>query len=261
MGDLVAVGGLIVEGDKVKLVEDELKCICAGSKYNVPPKENIKWSPSKGSWLNTKLDGGTRQELFGEMLDCLARNECCAIVAISDSLSKKANSDASDHEVDATLLALERFDTWLGAKTGLVVVSKPAGGDTSANKFVAECIEKQTTGTRYVPFNSLVLAPVVMPAWQSRMLQVADLIVSITNAKVAGGNPYADALFEKICKLMPSSTKGLKGGVGLKIHPSFKYQNLYHWVLGDDCYAQGSQGVGLPELEKPYAFDEMKWKT
>ena len=259
MGELVAVGGLVVSSDSLKVIGDDLEAICSDTQFAVPTDENLKWSPAKGSWLRDNLSGHVRQELFGNMLDCVAAHGSIAIVAISDKTCKQANSLASDHEVDATLLALERFDTWLGHRTGLVFVSKPAGGTTDANKFVAECIEHKLTGTKYVGFDSLALNPVVMPAWQSRLLQVADLITSITNAKVAGGNHFADALFPKILEMMPTTNKGFKGGAGLKIHPSFRYRNLYHWVLGDDHYVEGSSGVVLPERDKPYPKDEMKW--
>lgn len=260
MGELVAVGGLVVPSKSLKEIENELRELCDDTRFSVPLDENLKWSPAKRSWLRTHLSGRLRQELFGEMLDCAARHGCSAMVAISDARCKKANKLASDHEVDATLLALERFDTWLGDGVGVVFVSRPAGGTTDAEKFVAECIEHRLTGTKFVEFKSLALNPIVVPAWQSRLLQMADLITSITNAKVAGGNSYADALFPKISEMMPETTRGVKGGAGLKIHPSFRYRNLYHWVLGDDCYVEGANGIGLPEKDKPYPNDEMTWR-
>lgn len=260
MGNLVAVGGIIVPADSLRSVENDLKEICESPSFSVPPDENLKWSPAKGSWLRETLSGRLRQQLFGEMLDCVAKYDCAAIVAICDENSKKANNDASDHEVDATLLALERYDTWLAKTAGVVIVSKPAGGTTNAEKFVSECIEHKLKGTRFVEFNSLALNPIVVPAWQSRLLQIADLVTSITNAKVCGSNKYADALFPKILAMMPETNRGVKGGAGLKIHPSLRYRNLYHWILGDDCYVEGSMGTGLPESDKPYCKNEMSWR-
>ncbi len=42
------------------------------------------------------------------------------------------------------------------------------------------------------------------------------------------------------------------GGIGLKIHPDFKYANLYHWLLGDRVWMKGPMGCKLPQAELPY---------
>lgn len=261
LGDLVAVGGMVLSADHIKPLEDEISAVCNKPIYSIPDDENIKWSPDKNSWLRSNIpDRDIRNALYGELLECAAKHGAKAIVAVCDIGCQLANQRASNHEMDATILALERFSNWLRQEHGLVFVSKPSGGTTNEQKFIAECIKHRKTGTRYVNFNSIASNPIVVPAKQSRLLQMADLVVSITNAKVAGGDRYADPLFVKIHAMMPDTSRGMKGGLGLKIHPSLKYRNLYHWILGDEQYVVGSAGTFLPEVDKPYAVNEMRWR-
>ena len=261
IGNLIAVGGLILADDKIKSLEDDIHTICNQAAYNIPDDENIKWSPNKYSWLRTKIvDRNIRNELYGELLECAAKHSAKAIVAVCDLGCKTANAQASNHEIDATLLALERFHSWLGGNHGMVFVSKPSGGSTNEQKFVSECIEHMNKGTNYVAFENIVSNPMTSPAKHSRLLQLADLVVSITNARVAGGDRYADPLFAKVLAMMPETRRGMKGGLGLKLHPSLKYRNLYHWILGDEQFVEGAVGTYLPISDKPYAIDEMRWR-
>nr|WP_241962953.1 hypothetical protein [Thalassorhabdomicrobium marinisediminis] len=259
MGELVAAGGIIVDVSRLKDFENAIDTICRKESYDIPDSENIKWSPDKHSWLRDNLERGVRNALYRELLQCADEHDAKVIVAISDLKCKIANQKALDHEMDATLLVLERFDTWLGSGHGMVFLSKPSGGSKDQMKFIEECIEHRQNGTDYVKFDSFVSNPHIVPAKQSRILQVADLAVSITNAKVAGGDKYADALFEYVLKMMPETSRGVKGGLGLKIHPSFKYRNLYHWVLGDQYYVESSTGIPLPIESYPYSTEEMRW--
>ena len=259
-GNLVAVGGIIVSAEKVGPLEQELEAVCTQKKYSVPNAENIKWSPPKGSWLREHLDGEIRQELFAEMLKTVRQADAKVVVAITDSNCKQANATASNHEIDATLLALERFNTWLAPNFGTVVVSKPSGGAKDEKKFVSECVEHLIAGTAYVDFGRLALKPMIMPANHARLLQVADLVVSITNAHVSGGNHFAARHFPEILSMMPETSKGMKGGLGLKLHPSFRYRNLYHWLLSDEYFVEGSTGTALPDSEMPYPRNPREWR-
>lgn len=253
VGHLVAVGGVIVSAENVGPLEQELEAVCSKEEYSVPPGENLKWSPARGSWMREHLDGELRQKLFSEMIDTVRRAECKVVVAISDADCRVANSSVSTHEMDATILAFERFNTWLGSQYGTVIVSKPSGGARDENKFVSECTKHIASGTNYVDFRKLALKPLLMPARQSRLLQIADLAVSITNAHVSGGNPFADRHFPALLAMMPETSRGVRGGLGLKLHPSFRYLNLYHWLLNDDYYVKGSNGYPLPLADRPFA--------
>jgi hypothetical protein len=76
----------------------------------------------------------------------------------------------------------------------------------------------------------------------SRLLQVADLVVSITTTLVAGNFEHAEAVFPSVRSLLRRSHSGRICGTGVKIHPGYSYINLYHWVL-DDVNSDGSPAL------------------
>ncbi len=53
-----------------------------------------------------------------------------------------------------------------------------------------------------------------------------------------------------ICK-----TFGLPPGEEFKLHPDYRYVNLYHWLLGDSHYLRNMGGWPLPFQTRPYAQD------
>ena len=85
-----------------------------------------------------------------------------------------------------------------------------------------------------------------------RLLQVADLVTSCVAARVAGETRYSPPIFEALLPLLPKSS-GRIGGCGLKIHPDFKYANLYRWILGDTRFWEEERAVRLPLEDRPYA--------
>jgi len=113
-------------------------------------------------------------------------------------------------------------------------------------------------GTEYVEFDRIPINVLTTPFHNVRVLQLADLVTSCTTALVAGSIEYATPVFEHIKPLFLSDS-GRIGGIGVKIHPDFRYTNLYHWLLDDYAYVQGRYGAGcvLPMTERPYAEDPM----
>jgi hypothetical protein len=47
---------------------------------------------------------------------------------------------------------------------------------------------------------------------------------------------------------------GSIGGTGVKIHPDFRYANLYYWLLDDSHLRPGWKATPLPLKARPY-FD------
>ena len=85
----------------------------------------------------------------------------------------------------------------------------------------------------------------------SRLLQAADLVVGCTLAMVSGESQYPLPVFESVMKLFDQSA-GRIGGYGLKIHPDFKYANLYHWIVEDTHFWKHASGYPLPVKQCPY---------
>jgi hypothetical protein len=86
----------------------------------------------------------------------------------------------------------------------------------------------------------------------TRLLQLADLIVGCTLAYVSGEDEYSPPLFEGQIKGMLREEGGRIGGVGLKLHPDFSYANLYHWLLDDESFWKNMIGQALPMKGWPY---------
>ena len=88
------------------------------------------------------------------------------------------------------------------------------------------------------------------------MVQCADLIIGCTTARVGGEQNFSPQVFELIRPMMPQEL--LKtAGYGLKLHPEYVYDNLYHWILGEQTKWQGNVGIpypigGRPFSENPY---------
>lgn len=135
----------------------------------------------------------------------------------------------------------------------MVIVARPSGGRSDEDAFLAESAEVVSTGTDYSEFKKIATNILTMPFPNSRLLQLADLVVSTTTAMVAGHTEFATPVFEAVKPLFRSGQVGRVGGVGVKIHPDFCYVNLYHWLLGDDTYWRGNTGWPLPAENRPFA--------
>lgn len=249
---LVAIGGIIVDVQVAKDLEQAVDQICKN--FGFPDGEPFKWSPKRDYWMWDKLVGDRREAFFSAVLSEVDNTGGIGLVAICDPTKATATKNAQTHEMDALVLVLERFDWVLQEENelGMVIVSRPSGGRGDEDSFLLECDGILTAGTDYRKFNRIVTNVLTMPFRDSRFLQVADLVVSITNAAVAG-SPHAEAVFPSVRMLLRSSD-GRIGGVGVKIHPDSIYVNLYHWVLRDDIFLIRRAGTGfaLPIRGRPF---------
>jgi hypothetical protein len=149
--------------------------------------------------------------------------------------------------LDATFMLLERANHLLaGKQREAVVIADHQGGGAGEDKaFIAECIETLRQGTKYVKLDRLVLV-VAADSKHTRLLQLADLITGCALAYVSGEENFAPLTFEWIKPLLRRSDKGHIGGSGVKIHPDYRYANLYHWLFDDDYIVRGNVGHRLP---------------
>ncbi|MBM1813797.1 hypothetical protein JQW92_01860 [Sulfitobacter pseudonitzschiae] len=258
MGSLIGVGGLIVNADNLAATEKSLETLCTAD-FSFPEGEVFKWSPAKTDWYRNNIVGVQRKDFIERVFEILAMNDAKAVVAICDETKGKANTSSSSHEMDVLLLSLERFHTSLGDETGFVFVAKPSGGTKDENKFLAECIEHKSVGTDFVKFTKIAHNIVSVPTAHSRVLQAADLIISISTAMASGNTTYAGDHFSKLKPLFLTDRRGLIGGTGFKLHPSYSYKNLYHWVLEEEFWADGSSGFPFPDASRPYSADGDKF--
>jgi len=246
VGKLVAIGGIAIEASACRTLEIAIDDLCLKT-YGFPDGEPFKWSPNKDHWMRENLIGARREQFFGEVLRLAQEHGAVGMVTVADATKGLATSQAETHEMDVLILTLERFDLALEQDIGMVVAARPSGGRKDEDKFLVACAEVINAGTDYVRFKKLVTNIVTMPFANSRLLQLADLVASITTAMVAGHEEFAGKVFPAV-KTILRTHEGRIGGIGLKIHPDLSYVNLYHWLLGDQHFKNSK----LPIASRPF---------
>jgi len=244
MGPLVAIGGIYVPDQDVRKFEKDVDDLCTSHAY--PYREEFKWSPGRELWMRDNLIEGNRERFFIDVLSLCLDRGIKAIVMVADTNYRPANRDVT-HEMDVAILFLERVNLCLGRlnKEGVIIVDRPSGDRSMEDKFLSKCLETLQAGTTYVKPDRIAINVLSTPSKLVRLLQVADLITSCSLSFVAGEDKFSPPVFNLIKKML-FSDGGRKGGVGLKIHPDFKYANLYHWLLEDDFFWKANCGIPLP---------------
>ncbi len=252
MGPLVGVGGFHVPGEAVLPLRLALDELC--EQYGFPfHDEEFKWSPDRKSWMYGNLQSDNRENFYVDCLQAATDHEAEACVVIEDANYKTMSGGTEGHELDAVKILLERIDWHLHDRgmDGLVVADDPSGGRGAEAEFVAECVQTLREGTRFMDLKRISLV-LTEDSKNTRLLQLADLIVGCTVSYVGGEDRYSPPLFEPYIKPLLRSDGGRIGGVGLKIHPDLRYGNLYHWLVGDEYLKKHGWGHPLPVNRAPY---------
>ena len=251
MGRLVAIGGVSVLDSAVRPLEQKINSLC--TEFGFPERSEFKWSPSQGNWMHSNLIEEDRHNFYLRVLALAEDYEVIAIVVIEDASCKTATG-IQDPSLDATTLLLERINHHFSrnATEGIIIADKPGGGHKAEEIYLEQLLETRLTGTDYVKFNKIAHNVLTTHSHFSRLLQLADLITSCSVARVAGESIYSPPIFKKIKPLLYSQA-GRIGGSGLKIHPDYRYVNLYHWLLGDTFFLKkDGESISLPNNLSPY---------
>jgi hypothetical protein len=256
MGPLVAAGAVIVPGDQVKELEAALGALCATAGF--PQGEEFKWHPAKGSWMQKGLVEGAREQFCLNVVALLAGAGAKAVIVVEDEDRNPAIFESESAADDVTALLLERINSELNGRRvdGIIVVDRPGGHRPQEDKFLATSLDLIAKGTRFVKFDRIALNVLSTDSKMVRCLQAADLVTSSVTALVAGEDRFSPPIFAAIHPMFPRDF-GRIGGLGLKIHPDFRYANLYHWLLGDSHFVRYQSGYPLPFKSRPYAIDAL----
>jgi len=246
VGRLVAVGGVAIDASVCRKLNIDIDDLCT-KVYGFPDGQPFKWSPNKDHWMRKNLTDERRFQFYNEVLALASTHNAVGLAAVSDVTKGLAVPEAKTAEMDVMIMTLERFDFALGQDVGMVVAARPSGGTGDEQKFLISCVEAINAGTKYVKFEKFVTNVVTMPSSSSRLLQLADLVVSVSAAMVAGHKEFAGKVFPAVRTILRTSG-GRFGGIGLKIHPDYSYANLYHWILGDQRFKQNN----LPIASRPF---------
>ena len=116
MGELVAVGGIFVDEGAARALDREIERICV-DEFQFPNRAPFKWSPDRRLWMRDNLVGDRREAFFRRVLETAAEAGAQGQVMICDSAHQLANRVAANHEIDALIMSLERFDRVLAGGT------------------------------------------------------------------------------------------------------------------------------------------------
>jgi hypothetical protein len=254
MGRLIAVGGALIGWQALKglarAIED------AADATGVPRGTELKWSPPPDNWIYQNLKGEARKSLYRQVLQAAQEHgaRCCVVVWDTGRTTLQGD-EAFARAMD---FLFERISMHCSTKGEYftVVADRPGGGPRQDDQFLERFLQRVETGTEYVPPDRCLLNLLTTPSHLQRHLQIADLVVGVTTAMVAGRYKYAQPLFAEIRPLLIQNALGYVGGTGLKLFPD-DLANLYHWVLEESAFTKAKSGLGwkLPSDNLPYFVD------
>jgi hypothetical protein len=200
------------------------------------------------------LTADARTQFFNRLIGALRARGVTATVVIEDTKRSRAITGTTP-EMDVVRMLLERISNQCTQSEAFIVVDRPSGGRVDEDRFLRGCLETINASAGYVQSDRIAHSVVSTPSHLSRLLQAADVVTSCTLATVAGEHRFAPPVFEAIKPLFVTGSSDQRGGFGVKLHPDFRYVNLYHWVLGDEVVAKFRNTVALPLPNRPYARD------
>lgn len=249
--EIICAGGLSIPVANIREAEKAINSLCQ-EKYGFPKGERFKWSPGKEMWMRDNLQGNQRTKFFIDVLEIASNYNSTAIVVAEETGCKPAIKKALPEE-DVVALLLERFGRHLLARdaNGIVIAERPSGDRSNEEKFIEQCLETIQQGTKFTTPERIALSILTAPPRFVRMLQVADLVVSSTAARISGESNFSPPVFEYVKRMMQRESDRIVGA-GLKLHPDFRLCNLYYWLLGEESIGRGARFDKLPMQDRLY---------
>lgn len=253
LAPLVAVGGIVVKASQLRSFISEIDKACSDAGF--PSGEKFKWSPGKELWMSSGLKGSDRADFFKAIIAVSKKHEVEALVVCEEEGNSTATG-AATAELDVIKLILEKVEAYCQKQRvdAMVIFDRPGGGMKEVENFLGDCMESIIAGTNYVKNERLLVPPLASPSAFCRPLQVADLVVSSTTAAVSGEDKYSAGMVKELKELY-YQPRGYIAGWGVKLWPKWRLTNLYHWVLGEKRWHQGTKHIVLPSTEFNYAKD------
>ena len=243
MGKLLAFGGILIEPSNLHSLSKSIDEIATA--FGIPVGEEIKWSPRKGSWIYDNLREEARKDCYSAILSAAATAGCKAIVVACDYEMRNLKPEWGFER--CVTYALERVATHLAIEKSeaVIIADRPSGGPREADQFLAAFVEQLSDAHNHMVAESFALNMLTAPSHMVRHLQLADLVVSITTAMLAGQTKWAGHYFELIKPMFVRNAMGYIGGTGVKVYPD-ELINLYHWVLGESHFSKAGKFAEWP---------------
>ena len=254
MGKLVAAGGIYVASEHINALERVLNQLAVD--HGFPSGEEFKWSPGREDWMRQGLVGPARSRFCTAVIEHCSQRGVRVTVVICDTESRIPPRYRT-HEAFATELLIERIE-WMASRAGrdvLIVFDRPGGARAEEETFLGQCLDTIQEGTPFVRPARIALNALSTSSHFVRLLQAADLFTGIVTSYVSGEARYSPPYIPGL-RPMIAGEPGRVGGFGIKLHPDFRYANLYHWLFGDEYLWRGNLGIPLPIPDRPFSRNE-----
>lgn len=246
LGDLVALGGVIVPEEHVTGYADDLLDI--KQRLGIPAADEIKWKPAKNTVLASA--GGQVVTKFREsMLEAAIAREITSVVLVLDH--GRVFKDLTVVEVGQKLLewTYDKVAFGLGGQQAVMIADKPGGGSADESRWLAQTLALTNDGTEYTAPGQVILPVLTAGSHHVPHLQLADLVTAATTAAIAG-RPGGLRLAPLLHQLARRNAVGYAGGAGVTLWPP-DLVDLHYWVFGEDTYAKGNTGHPLGPSNAP----------
>lgn len=253
-------GGFCIDSKAIRPLSDDLSAV--KKQYQIPWDTELKWSPSKGHYLNSTFKG-KRQSLYSDALSLLRKYNARLICVIHHLSQCYGVTGHGWSEQEAKLWAAkeqmkylaERFQrTFLESQdTEGIIISDNYASKRGEQALIRQATTDLTTGTFFQTLDRVSMMPLMADSRYCFPIQLADLLTGITVAFFAESK-YAKELFPGILDLFAynphpgaisfgSTYTAAVLGVGIKLFPpEFKKKGkaLLKWVDADYLVTKGS---------------------
>jgi hypothetical protein len=249
MGPLLSAGGICVPETDVRQLNMELDDLCAATGF--PPNQEFKWSPGRELWMRDNLVGERRANFFLEVVRIARQHNPTAILACVDT-NFNTISGAATHELDVVTLLMERIHNHTSVQRSLIISDEQGGGTNANESFIGSCLDTLKAGTSVLRGLDRICLVLTCSSRLSRALQLADLFTSCITAFLSGENRFSPPIARSFFPIIRTEL-GRVGGCGVKLHPDYRYANLYYWLFQDTHLVKGNCGHPFPLGERPYS--------
>ena len=230
-------GGYCLDGESVKPLASNLAELKRG--YKIPKDVEIKWSPPKSHFLNTKFRG-VRYDLYRDMLQLLGKHGAraiCAVHSLNECYGKQLYNWKSEELLiwaakEQFKFLAERFESIYleGSSDCGIIISDEYGQRDKEDSLIQGFSSDMLFGTVYHRFQRICMIPLMSDSKYLPDLQFADVIIDIVVASLSESK-YGLELFEDVAKLFITNPhKGSLSfgsvfssavmGYGLKLFPA-----------------------------------------
>ncbi len=150
-------------------------------------------------------------------------------------------------------MLLERIQQATSYKSkAQILADAPGGGNAEADEFITRNLAVIRNGTNALAKLDRLTFVQTGRSHHSRGLQVADVFTSCLCAYVSGEEVWSPGVAVPFIRPILRGELDRVGGVGMKLHPDYKFGNLYGWLFGDTHFWRGNSGFPLPLKGRPY---------